>query len=248
MTPRILTQLVCSSLLNISSVQFCYSLTTIIIIGTGDTIVVAADSKVASKNPLQGSMCKIRELDNNLFGACVGYVAGPADDVIQTIERIGKTALGQPRMKIDLITDTISMDFTRSIHLGTPDSNEVTHNILDIFFFTISADTPTAYLRRFISVKEPGRYFPRVEVDSIPIVFEPNRITYRISWWNGGGLVLDDNLIYGPEFRGQSLIDKARILMSKAVAIDTTHSRPPIDILCIDKTGYHWIQKKQECK
>jgi hypothetical protein len=44
-----------------------------------------------------------------------------------------------------------------------------------------------------------------------------------------------------------SVLPMVRSMMDVALQNNTTNSHAPIDIVLVTKTGYSWIQRKQEC-
>jgi hypothetical protein len=235
----------------LSQNAFC---TTIVFFGNKDTIVVAADSRVTKKLFEENTFCKIRRINDSLFFAIAGhYGVKEPEEVFAYIQSSAKSARSIPQHMeptIDFITNQLLQKLNRGFKKLTVDT---TCPLLTVLFFGRDCGV-LKYCVKYIGPVNPI-------VDS-----HTNSIT-SVAW-----KVTTDNLVFSDsiEHRIYSVLSTAKVekivesyrylakvtpiyrivncIMGYLLIGDIIYSDLPIDILCITKGGYNWIQRKKECE
>jgi hypothetical protein len=228
---------------------YCFSSqssgTTIVLCGNKDTIVVAADSKgvFGVAKEFTFTTCKIHKINDSLFMAIAGIIgsAQAGITVPDTLRYLLDVSSGDIVSKIDFAAKGISkylIDFMSTI----PDV-DTKEALLSVTFFGRENGVLKYYLRRFTMEQDSIGNSPQIQVESYGVSLFEQRISY---------IVTAKDVEFIPSYMAShpnniSVLPMVRSMMDVALQNNTTNSHAPVDIILVTKTGYNWIQRKQEC-
>jgi hypothetical protein len=213
--------------------------TTIILCATSDTVVVAADSRVIDENdrPVNTVICKIRQLDDSTFFTMAGTVGNTIMniDLMEQITNYSRTPQFEPlRQKATRVAKAIQTIFLPKIVLKS-DSAKAIGTLL---FFGRENDSLKAMLRRFFwknafteIINEPMDYesFRAIPMRVLLCAEETDRHVRNA-------------ILPFP------LILRAEAIADSSIVYDPRKTGRPFDIVCVTRTSYEWIARKQQCQ
>jgi len=227
--------------------------TCIMAIRTPTQVVVAADSlgvPFGATTIKRQTFCKIAHHDSIYF-ACSGDVAEFRSGF--DVYRVAGEALsggGTTLDKVKRFDDLIQVQLPKAVKsMNKTYKDEAT--FVSAVFFGFESGTPFVFARgykAFVSV------FNTVGVSIVPndcpgltCPNSPNGITYtNLGKRDTINKIIDSGLA----ITNANAIEAVKILVESEIAADINNINvaPPVDVISIDKTGVHWIQKKNECK
>lgn len=244
--------------------------TAVVILATQDTIVVAADSKVTvgtadgkdsavvvGPGPRALHPCKILRVDDSTFVAIQGYRSTAETTITDARGRIRKSRDGhsdflkEVRDAMQLESGSMMERFSRALRpLASYRFSDETVREARMR----QPNQPAVLVQMICFGRDAGhlrllqwRKLEDTEHGPWVIDLPPHRMQRGIL-----GAVqekLGPFVENHPEMtRGKDLVTQARVLMDEAFKLDPFSSAPPVDILCIYRTGYRWIQRKEVCE
>ena len=212
----------------------CADATTIFVCGNRDTLVITTDSKQTNITDHDTSFfpaCKILKINDSLFAACTGDIAVSESwnitDSMNLFANIPWT--GNAVNHIRFLSRRIFGFMTTKF---MPDSTKPSLKIIYL-------SREGGKLRVHLATSAPGDSPYHYVLDEFAVAD-----SFRIAF---SGVKRDKIREILPP-TSTPLILQAQLAMDALIAIDTVGSGPPVDMLCLYKTGYRWIQRKPECK
>jgi hypothetical protein len=206
---------------------------------TSKEIVVAADSKSVDLNykAYPEKVCKIRRAGNGIFFAPNGLVEDK-DTGFELFTIVENAAKNSSRFdqKLTSIKAAVSKPFLQAaLHLrnSSPDL------YAGLAIFGIERGVPRLSVLRF----SLHNGLTSVDQHDCP---GPQRMAVQ-SYLVGS---TEDKALFQPRIpanAGADLVDLARGFVQLNIDNNSKDTGPPIDIIRLDRSGPHWIQRKKEC-
>jgi hypothetical protein len=243
--------------------------TAVVILATQDSIVVAADSKVTvatadgkdsavsvGSGPRALHPCKILKVDDSTFVAIQGYRSSAETTMTDGRGRVRRSKSSHPdflaevRDNMQHESGSMMERFARALEplASYRFSDETIQEARNA-----KPNEPTVLVQFVCFGRDAGlltllqwRKFDSHVQGPWPIELPPRRMQRGIlgSIQEKLGPFIEAH----PEAtRGKDLVSQARTLMYEAFKLDPVTSGPPADILCVTRSGYDWIQRKQGC-
>jgi hypothetical protein len=224
--------------------------TVIVILATPDTIIAAADSRITVANadgkdsiitPVLSSLtaCKILKADETTFLAIQGFRTVGGVDILKEARDAMRRESGPLRVRFanamkNMWHYSIHEEDLRRLHIG---NTNYPLALVQIACFGIDSGSLVAMRWSVAEDSIRGPSIAKIStgniVRGIMGAVHPN---------------LDHFIITHPEsIAGKPLITQAKILMEEALNLSPIECGAPVDILCITRTGYEWIQRKEQC-
>lgn len=229
--------------------------TTIVAVKTQNEIVIGADSKVTDTygNAFSNQACKIIQA-GNLFFAYEGLARDKQTgfDIAQIAARALQLKPNAPiSEKVSILTGFVASQlFDELPRLKQHDPGTYREKVeggqtfLKILIAGFEGNTPLLFVRQFRAVPINRQ---TIGVSIVPDDCLKDCAQGIVVKSLGETAAIDGLPEETPGFWEGGIVEGVRRLIETEIAARSEYVGPPIDILRIDKTGAHWIQKKASC-
>ena len=218
--------------------------TAVVIYRTPETIIIGADSKFTTPTDSSGTICKIRFFsDENIGFAFAGIINSKTigyDAVSIAVEACRVD--GNIFDKFKYFSSKIEYEFIRVLNiLSEIKSVTITDYSVQFAFFGIVDNIPSVSIVKIYpdsTFKDSGTYYIKKK--------STNRRNIYISkiYFLGEH---NDMFLNLNKFKVEAPVSSIVELINVGIAKTPESIGGPIDILRVDRNGFQWIQKKNEC-
>jgi hypothetical protein len=241
MSPQIYYLIFCVGMSSYTNAQTC-----IIARKIKDTIYIGADSRVGSDHynpdgskistPFSG--CKIHS-ENGFYFATAGLMPNKASEILRKVAKRAKTIEEMVSYIMPLLKGPLldSLNFLKEHDYPKYIDCITNRNPISVILAHFESDSAALYViaAQFdpkMPINDQEKIWRSSFVNQFPIGYFEKILT----------LINSENT-----WKGKDQASVIKSLIEKEIRANPTEVGLPIDIIKVDKTGYHWVSKKLFC-